>query len=527
MLRQKFPVRENRYKCRWRNWTRLGAILMLTPAWSASTSAQCDGLKPGERLWVRLLQPVSSYSGKAGDKVRAMVIASPTCSGSEEIAPGTAVEGEIKSSRRVGMGLLHETARLRVDFDHLLTKEGKEIEISARIVEIDNAREKVKDGVIQGVNATDTPQGRITSRLKHLPTWNPYSDLTLLAYRAAFPVFPEPEIYLPRGTDVKLELATDLPLPQEIRGATQAGRSDETEQMTMEITTPFLPERTTTRYGQLADFVNVALVGTADQMDQAFHAAGWEQGDRTSTKSVMQEIHAFLAFKNYPEAPISRQLVDGQPVDATWEKSLDSYEKREHLRVWARNDVIAGQTVWLGAMTRETSAALSLKQHKFIHHIDADVDAGREMLVRDLNLAGCVASAYYVQRPQMENAAMNATGDAMRTDGSLAVVRLKNCENPLFEQEAGNASAVAVRPHSKFARYVRMQVLSFKSDVVRGNIVYGMFDLTRMAIRAQRNHSHRVEMARQVVTQRARPRAAAVASTSRTMNAAFGDQPVP
>jgi hypothetical protein len=84
-----------------------------------------------------------------------------------------------------------------------------------------------------------------------------------------------------------------------------------------------------------------------------------------------------------------------------------------------------------------------------------------------------------------------------------------------------------VRPHSKFARYVRMQVLSFKSDVVRGNIVYGTFDLTRMAIRAQRNHSHRVEMARQVVTQRARTGPAAVASTGRTMNAPFDDLPVP
>src|SRR5262249_9179794 len=159
-------------------------------------------------------------------------------------------------------------------------------------------------------------------------------------------------------------------------------------------------------------------------------AAGWEHGDPTSTKSVMREVHAFLAFKNYPEAPISRQLVDGKPVSATWEKSLDSYEKREHLRVWARNDVISGQTVWLGAMTRETSAALSVTQHKFIHHIEADLDAGRGMLERDLSLAGCVASVYYVDRPQIERAAMNATGDAMRTDGSLAVVHMKDCENP-------------------------------------------------------------------------------------------------
>lgn len=474
-------------------------------------------------MWVRLLQPVSSYSGKAGDKVRAMVIESPTCAGAEEITAGTAAEGEIKSVRRVGIGLVHETAVLRVDFDHLMTKNGKKIEISARVVEIDNARETVKNSVIRGVNATDTPQGRITSRLKHLPTWNPYGDLTLLAFRAAFPVFPEPEIYLPRGTDVKLELATEFRVPEEMRGMARAGTANEIGRATMEIAAPSLPERTTTRHGQPADFVNVALVGTAEQMDQAFHAAGWQHGDPTSAQSVLRELHAFLAFKNYPEAPISRQLLEGAPVSATWEKSLDSYEKREHLRVWARSDVIGGQTVWLGAMTRETGATLSVKQHKFIHHVEADVDAGRGMLLRDLSLVGCVASVYYVERPGMERAAMNATGDAMRTDGSLAVAQLKGCENPVFEQQVADAPTVAARPHSKFVRYVRMQVLSFKSDVVRGNIVYGMFDLTRTAIRARRNHAQRMELARQVETQRSSRVDVAVAANV-TTNASFGGE---
>jgi LssY C-terminus len=476
-------------------------LALLVCGWCPSAVAQCDSLKPEATLWVRLLQPVSSYSGKAGDRVLAVVIESPACEGTEAIDAGTLVEGKIKAARRVGMGLVHETATLRVDFDYLVTKDGKEIEISSQVEAIDNARETVKNGVIHGVNATDTPQGRITSRLKHLPTWNPYSDLTLVAFRAAFPVFPEPEIYLPRGTDLKLGLATELQIPEELRGLPQASSPDEIERATMEITAPTLPERTTTRHGQAADFVNVALVGSREQMDQAFHAAGWEHGDRTSTRSVMREIHAFLAFKSYPRAPISRQLVDGEPASATWEKTLDSYEKREHLRVWARSDVIGGQTVWLGAMTRETGATLSLRQHKFIHHVEADVDEGRGMLVRDLSLAGCVAAVYFVDRPQMEHVAMNATGDAMRTDGSLAVVQLRDCENAVFERQAADAAALAAsRPRSKFARYVRMQVLSFKSDVVRGNIVYGAFDLTRMAIRARRNHTQRVELARQVGT---------------------------
>jgi hypothetical protein len=277
---------------------------------------------------------------------------------------------------------------------------------------------------------------------------------------------------------------------------------DEIEKAVLEITAPDLPERTTTRHGRDADIVNVVLLGSEEQMDAAFREAGWRKGDQMSTRSVLRQAHAFLSFKNYPSAPITTQLVDGQRASATWEKGLDSYAKREHLRVWGRKDVIEGQTVWLGAMTRETGAVLSVRQHKFIHHIDAEMDEGREILARDLGLAGCVAAVYYLRRPQMMHAAMNATGDPMRTDGSLAVVQLKDCENAVFEQ-ANTAPAVQSRPGSKFARYLRMQILSFKSDLIRGNFVYGAFDLTRLIVRARRHSVEKAGMARQVQMEQA------------------------
>jgi hypothetical protein len=453
--------------------------------------AHCNALKAGETLWVRLLGPLSSYSGKAGDVIQAMVIESPECESAQKIPQGAIVEGQIVRVRRVGLGLIHETASLLVEFNKLQSKSGEETAIATRLLEIDNAREKVKNGTIHGVNAMDTPQGRITTRLKHLPTWNPYSDLTLLAYRTAFPMFPEPEIYFPRGTDLKLQATADAPLPVVEEDYADPGVPDEIEKAVMEISAPDLPLRTTTRFGQAADIVNIALLGTASQRDAAFRAAGWKNGDAMSTRSVLRQMHAFLSFNNYPSAPITTQLMDGQRVSQTWEKGLDSYAKREHLRLWGRNDVIEGQTVWLGAMTRETGAVLSVRQHKFIHHIDAQMDDGREMLARDLRLAGCVAAVYYVQRPQMAHAAMNATGDAMRTDGSMAVVQLKDCENPLFEQ-ADDGPAVRSRPRSRLARYLRMQVLSFRSDLIRGNIVYAGFELTRMALRARRHRAERM-----------------------------------
>jgi len=75
------------------------------------------------------------------------------------------------------------------------------LSFTAEVVEVDNAREAVRHGVFRGIRATNAPQGRITSGLIHLPTFNPYTDAGLIVYRAVT-VLPEPEIYLPPGTDL-------------------------------------------------------------------------------------------------------------------------------------------------------------------------------------------------------------------------------------------------------------------------------------------------------------------------------------
>jgi len=43
-----------------------------------------------------------------------------------------------------------------------------------------------------------------------------------------------------------------------------------------------------------------------------------------------------------------------------------------------------------------------------------------------------------------------------------------------------------VRPSNRFVRYLRTQVLLYKSDVIRGNVIYSVFDLSRMSIRSLR-----------------------------------------
>lgn len=453
----------------------------------SSSSANCENIAAGKSFWIRLLDPVASYSSKLGTSVRAILIQSPECDSSPVFPAGLEVNGKVTAVQRVGLGFVHDSAKLEIRFTELVTSAGEVLPFAADVVEIDNARETTRDGVIRGIRATNTPQGRITSGLIHLPTFNPYGDMGLIVYRA-LTVLPEPEIYLPPGADLRLRLNVPLYVGDQPLIPRVSFQMDEYERGDVEAVVQCAPERTTTNSGKEADVVNLLFVGTQEQVQQAFGAAGWLPADRNSTRAFFKQFAALLTFSNYPTMPISHQLLNGQPQELTWQKSLNSYGKREHVRLWSQPGAVSGQPAWLSAYTRETSAALSVKNHKFIHHIERNLDEGVNMLVRDLSLAGCVGSVHQLPRPQLAETLVNSTGDEMRTDGNLTVVNLKSCDQPVL-QYSRNAPLILIHPRSRFVRYFRTQVLLYKSDVVRGNILYSAFDLTRMSIRSLR-HRH-------------------------------------
>src|SRR5271157_2305469 len=177
---------------------------------TAGMALGCDQLPAGQLIWIRLATPISTYTAHAGDPVRAVLTQDIVC-GNEVVLPmGTPIEGMVRSKSKVGWGIRHETAALELEFNRAVLGPDAIVQMTARVEEVENAREQVKNGVIRGVMSSDTFQGRINSRLIHLPTWNPYSDLGLIVYKATFPIFPEPEIYYPSGTDMRLKTTAPI-----------------------------------------------------------------------------------------------------------------------------------------------------------------------------------------------------------------------------------------------------------------------------------------------------------------------------
>ena len=467
----------------------IGLWLIFVVAASCLSGRACDEAPAGQTFRIRLTDPVSSYSSKRGTPIRGILLESPTCDEVPLFPLGTLVEGRIKSVQKVGMGLRHEAAKLALEFDWISPEGASSVEMRTRVLEVDNAREKIRDGVIQGVREADAIQGRVLFRWLHFPVWDPTS-LWLSAFsQSVFPISPEPEIYLPPGTDLSLELTEPLIVDETIPQPTERSDFDQSEKIALDEMVASYAQRTYNTHGKQADVVNLLLIGTQRQVQDAFRTAGWKNSDAISTKSVLREFHAIFSLNNYPRMPMASHLLDGRLSDWALEKGFDSYAKRDHLRVWSVADQWEGQSIWLSAATGESGASWSLRTGKFVHHVEPDLDAEREKVVNDLTVAGCVSSGYTAPRPAMSHDVVGSSGNSMRTDGSVAIVQLKDCS---ITYAALPAAEIATRPHSKFARFLRREVLTAR-NAWRQNIVYDAFDLSRAGVRKLRNHERNQE----------------------------------
>jgi hypothetical protein len=462
-------------------------LVFLWVMWAQRMAFGCDQLPAGQTLWIRLASPISTYTAKVGDPVHAVLTQDLVCDSEIVLPMGAPIEGVVHSKRKVGWGIRHETAALELEFNRATPKPGVALAFNARVEEVQNAREGVKNGVIQGIRSSDTFQGRINSRLIHLPTWNPYSDPFLIAYKATFPIFPEPEIYYPAGVDMRLRTTKEVSFPPALGTAQpesslafNATQSDQLDQLVRQ-----LPRRVTTRKNVDADLLNIVFMGSQDEVKAAFRQAGWDNADPVSRRAMLKSLYALLNNSGYPQQPMTTFLLHGKPEDMNWQKSLNSYDRRDHLRIWQWTFKGTTESVWISSSTHDTSAVLAVKYKGFVHHITPDVDDERATVIRDLNFAGCVRSVSYVSNPEMPTATHNATGDAMYTDGSVAVVALQACQSsdPPLDSYAKGAS---FKPGNYAFRYIRRQILTFRNDILRANIIYGIYDAGRMTVKALR-----------------------------------------
>jgi len=202
-----------------------------------------------------------------------------------------------------------------------------------------------------------------------------------------------------------------------------------------------VPSYTITGDGLPGDPVNIALVGTLQQLRAAFASLGWSEADRLSLVSSWDMVRAFVFNSPYPTAPFSTLYLFGRGQDIGFQRAIDnSPRKRHHIRFWALSLTRAQSTwgaadfwlntdrppenetvIWAGAGTRDTGLSLTRLTFQITHATDSDTNAERDYIIAELTKGGCIEGVRVYQSGQdLSTERVNH----YVTDGEITLARL-------------------------------------------------------------------------------------------------------
>ncbi len=454
-----------------------------------------ETLPAGTTLEIRIQQPISSYSTPAGTRITGVMISPVTDSGKILVPLGTTITGTVVAVRKVGIGFPHETARIDLRFDHIILANGKSVPISCRITEIENARESIdKKGRIQGIRATATLSNRTSGVVGSLAFGDPIAAIFTTAGSATTLRFSEPEISLPAGTEFIAKLTAPLDFPNEtVQSVPQLvvtpGGKDNLSRIVRA-----LPYRTfsDSKKETPSDITNLAFIGTADELQRAFAAAGWVIVDTLTAQTTYSTIRSIAENQGYRRAPMSILILDGKQPDFAYAKTLNTFSKRHHLRIWRTTQTWHGRQIWTSSSTHDIGIGFSKKSKTFIHLIDTNIDNERAKVVNDLIFTGCVSAAQLVTRPWLPAHPQNATHEDLITDGRIAVLEFNGCRQP--RSEISGEDTTLLRIHgNRFERTTRQTVLTLENNVLRDNVGVMTYSSIHYLLDLKKEHKEHLE----------------------------------
>ena len=184
-----------------------------------------------------------------------------------------------------------------------------------------------------------------------------------------------------------------------------------------------LPMVTRTAQGIPGDPINVGLVGDNKDVLCAMAAAGWFPADPVTLRTSLAIVGSVVLDRPYHDAPVSPLYYQGKKEQLAFEKPDGrSADRRHHVRFWqVLKEGTDGRPVWLGAVTYDRGVGLSHYTGQVTHHIGPDIDAERDLLMRDLTAAGMLDAVFPILGIGPTLFGRNGGGDPYYTDGEIEV----------------------------------------------------------------------------------------------------------
>ncbi|KDA06118.1 membrane protein [Microbacterium sp. CH12i] len=213
--------------------------------------------------------------------------------------------------------------------------------------------------------------------------------------------------------------------------------------------------RTRTADGLLGDPVNLAVDGSAAQLDQVMTVAGWHRADEITAASTWRIITSTLTRRSYPTAPVSPLMLFGRRHDIAYQQEVAGNPKqRHHVRFWhcPPGWLLPGgaKVGWLGAGTYDTDVGISFFTLQVTHRIDQNTDVERDYVVASTQGANPEVSVRILRDFTTGYHSRNGGGDQFITDGDLPIIDLLNVsddgtQQTLATEAARSSTSVAAR----------------------------------------------------------------------------------
>jgi len=398
----------------------LATLLIFTSA--ASGVQSTTSLPAGTVIYLRLTTPASSKTSKNHDAVKATVARDVTTSTEVVIPVGAVVSGRIE--KLVKGPTPDERDQLQLSFTELELPDKSSVKLEGHVSAVENGRETLEAGTIQGVLESEVPLTQVNRGLGKLAESNPDLGGALAKIAEKNLGTVDTSITLPAGTDLLFALDKPLVLsrffPPVVPGTLPTG-------LTTAVATLLAnaPQRASSKDGKPGDPLNLVVIGSAGQIQQAFQQAGWSAAEKKTSTSVFDTVRAVMDSQGYGKAPVSELYVFGRAEDLVFEKMFNTFNKRHHLRLW-RTEVRTpdGREIWLGAATHDIGLEPT-NTGSISHAIDPNLDDERSRVGADLAVGGSVAAEKLVTRPNPLSQGFTATGGKWHTDGELLAIVLK------------------------------------------------------------------------------------------------------
>lgn len=433
-----------------------------------SLQLSAQNLPAGTALEVRLSGATGSRISHAGDAIEATIIAPVTVHGRIVVPQGSTLLGSVANATAIGFGLEHSTASITYSFHTLRLPGGTTVPVNTQTVEVETAKEHVDEfGTVHGIHPIVSLSSSLSFCAVPLLFVDPPIGASALAIKSLIAPSPDPEIRFPAGTELVLALNAAVSIPPSNTAFVPTKSFSQGDLTEIEHLLKNTAQRTYMG-NRPSDVINVLLFASHKQMDRAFHASGWAQAQRKSPMSLYWMYHALARRMGYRSAPMNSLTLNGVPSAFVHQKSLDTVQKRHHVRVW---QYPGRANIWLGAAAEDVGFRFELAH--WTHSTDPNIDSERAKVVNDLVFTGCVDAAGLLPRPLTDLVQYRNAEHPILTDGDIAAVRLNACSHPKLMAGVGNTSGFHER-----GRLVRVLTV-FRDDFVRSNIFFTTYNTLR------------------------------------------------